>query len=136
MPDEVPQPVKELLRSSIASYEELEALLALMGTPQRSWTAEQVAAALNVPEDVASKALGDLATTGLLARAEGAPAAFKYAPRTPAFARAAEALDQECRTNRIAVMKLMNANALERVRGGAVRAFADAFVIGRRKGDG
>jgi predicted transcriptional regulator len=136
MPDEVPLPVRQLLRSCIDSYEELEALLALMGTRPRTWTADQLATTLNVRESVASKALADLAAAGLLAQAEGALGAFEYSPTGVALAQAAEALEQQCRTNRIAIMRLMNANALERVRGGAARAFADAFVIGKKKDDG
>jgi hypothetical protein len=36
---------------------------------------------------------------------------------------------------RLAVIKLMSDNAIERLRTGAARAFVDAFLIGRKKND-
>jgi hypothetical protein len=39
-------------------------------------------------------------------------------------------------SNRIELMMLLSANAIERMRTGALRAFADAFVIGRNRKDG
>jgi hypothetical protein len=35
--------------------------------------------------------------------------------------------------HRLEVMRLLSAHALERIRNSAARAFADAFVIGRKK---
>jgi hypothetical protein len=38
--------------------------------------------------------------------------------------------------NRLEIVKLMNANAIQRLRNAALKTFADAFILGGKKKDG
>jgi predicted transcriptional regulator len=136
VPDEVPADVIQLLNACIEGYEHLEALVVMRREQQRMWTAEAIASALNVSDASADKALEDLARAGLLQRAANEPGpAYSFRPAAH-LAQTAERLMTQYDENRIAIVQLMNANAIARVRGRAVQAFADAFVLGRKKSDG
>jgi predicted transcriptional regulator len=135
VPDEVPAEVVQILRD-IEGFEHLETLV-LMRRDPRPWTPAAVAGALNIDDASAAQALEDLARIGLVqaAQSEHGPT-YRFLQRDAASARTAEQLIVQYDTNRIAIMQLMNANAIGRVRGGAVRAFADSFVLGKKKRDG
>lgn len=135
--DQVPADVARLLRDCIDGYEHLEVLLLFVRARARTWAGNEVAAALNLPESVAVKTLEDLMRNGLL-RTEQVKGGVVYAIQSNVVGvlETTERLAAQYDTNRIAIMKLMNANALARVRGDAVRAFADAFVVGGKKHDG
>jgi hypothetical protein len=120
--------VKTLLRDCIESFEHLEVLLLLYRKPGDAWTADAVATAsiLNLSEDTAADALAHLRRWKLL---EGEARSYRYDPgnRLDGTVRALAAIYDE---DRLEVMKLMNQNAIERVRTSALRAFADAFFVG------
>jgi hypothetical protein len=120
--------VKTLLRDCIESFEHLEVLLLLHRKPDDTWTADAVVAAsmLNLAEDIATDALAHLHRWKLI---EGEARRYRYNPsnRLDATIRALATVYEE---DRLEVMRLMNQNAIERVRTSALRAFADAFFVG------
>lgn len=62
---------------------------------------------------------------------------YRYAPYKPELGKVVDALARAYDEDRLGVMNLMNVNAIERVRNQALRTFAEAFVVGRKKnGDG
>lgn len=127
--------LQAFLRASISSYEELEVLLLLVRASNRSWTAHELADALKVEVDGLAPALDQLgAIEGLLEIGNRAgERRFRYAPKSKVLQQVVEELATAYVEHRLAVVQLMNANALERVRGAAVRGLANAFRIGRPK---
>jgi hypothetical protein len=103
----------------------------LRNGPNRSWTTEEVATRLGIDRDDARIALAGLCRGGLT---EESADGFSY--RAGAFEPIIDELVRANVENRLEVMNLMSLNALERVRSAAARAFADAFVLNRRKKNG
>ena len=128
--------VRAFLREHIHSYEHLEVLLLLWRSHEHSWSCENVADRLNIGLGATEEALNDL-TGHLLVRADrdGTPT-FRYAARTGSLDRSMQALAQAYETQLLELTKLMNANAVERIRSATARRFADSFLIGRGKRDG
>lgn len=128
---DIPADVQAFLRDHIHSYEQLEAAVLLHRDAERGWTDESLAAALRIGSESAAEALGALANAGIVERGDAPGAASQYrADRAwvPIVARVAGLYE----THRLEVIKLMNDNAVRRVRSNAMRAFADAFIF--RKG--
>jgi hypothetical protein len=125
--------IGQFLREFIHSYEQLEILLRLASSSERSATAEGMAASMPIDPVVAADALETLARDKrLIVRCEttaGEPAHYKYQPASPELSAIVAKVDEAYRTRRLEVMNLMSANALERVRNAAVQAFARAFLL-------
>jgi hypothetical protein len=132
---EIPVEVRSLLAHAIGSYEELETLLLLRAEPDRIWTADEVAASLKLPLAIATDALDRLWQQQLLRVPTGIEnLSFQYDAESTE-AHSVEALAREYEQNRLGVIGLLSSNAIERVRTRAMRLFADAFIIGRKKDD-
>lgn len=129
--DAVPEDVRNLLRDAIESHEELEALALLAREPRVPWTPEQLADSIRPAPADAAAVLQNLLARGLAAR--NGPDAYGYAPANAALDATVQRLLALHRTDLAGVLKLMNSQAIERVRSGAIRAFADAFVLRRDK---
>jgi len=126
--------LRAFLRSNISSFEELEALMLLMGTPQQPWSVREVAAALNFPEESVEAALDALSSNDLLQRASGRDQSAVYRFQSPERSGTVLAkLQQAYGEQRLTIFQIMNANALERVRSSAARRLADAFRLDRSK---
>ncbi len=130
---QVSEDVRLLLCMHVHTYEQLEALLLLHGAPGSDWTEEAVARQLGIPGESAAEALRALAAQGVVVCMQRADVTRCYrGPREDlkaVIAQLAEVYEQ----NRLEVVRLMSANAIDRMRTAAMRAFADAFVLG--KGD-
>jgi hypothetical protein len=80
--------------------------------------------------------LADLVALELAtARGAGGPE-FRYAPATVALDAGVSALARAYADQRLEIMKLISANAIERLRTAAIRAFSDSFLIRRKRRDG
>ena len=125
--------IAALLRDLVASFEQLEALLALHSAPARWLDAVDLAVRVGAPTDALDDALHQLHARGLVQRqrSEGA-LRWQYAPSSEAAARIDRLADLYQR-QRLEIMRVLSAQAVDRIRNAASRAFADAFVIGRRK---
>lgn len=122
------------LRDHVSGYEELEALLLIARQAERSWTADEVAASLNVPVEPIATALGRLVATELVEVVQGGErAAYRYAARTDMLRDKVAELQRAYAEQRLMVMQMMSTNALERVRTAAHQRFADAFRLERKK---
>jgi DNA-binding IclR family transcriptional regulator len=120
--------VRDFLAEYVESFDELTVLLALEATGGASTSAE-LSSRTRLADAALRTALEQLAARGLL---HATPDAVRLAAADPRLAELAALY----RDDTVAVLKMMNALALERVRLGATRAFADAFVIRRNKPDG
>lgn len=132
--EEISDKVRNFLRDHITSYEHLEVLLLLRRRADQRWSAEAVATELRVSADAAEDALAHLCGCSLLeVHRQDTPRSFSYGPGGPDLAATVDELARGYDLDRLGVMNLMNAHAIERVRDHALHMFADAFVLGRKK---
>ena len=131
-----PAEARAWLFDHIQTYEHLEIMLLAHKQRDRDWTADSVGVALKLPTTSAAEVLADLTASGLLERRETTSPVFRYRPASRGHEHVVDCLVRSYEEDRLNVIKLMTANALDRVRTGAMRAFADAFVVGRKRKDG
>jgi hypothetical protein len=128
---EIPAKVAAFLRSSIETYEELEALLLLSRTPEK-WSTVALCKELRVSEAEVDAALEALVARGFVVKeADGSHSLFRADPELVDVLEQLAAVYAE---NPIDVVKAMSANAIQRVRNAALQAFADAFVWRKKNG--
>jgi hypothetical protein len=128
--------VRSFLRGKIASFEQLEALLLLWRRPGEAFSPGSVAEALRIADVVALEALEHLRGENLLdVRVSAEGMTFLYGPGSHALTRLVDQVAEAWDRNRLAVMNLMSSNAILRVRTHALRTFADAFLVGKKKDD-
>jgi DNA-binding IclR family transcriptional regulator len=132
-PPQLPDSVLMLLRDRLKNFEQLEVLLLLRARVAEWLTSAQANAAIRLDPELISAALQELASAGLL-ESEGSN--YRYRPATAALASAVDELASEYRDRHAAVMSQMSVNAIERIRSGSLKAFADSFVLNKRKDDG
>lgn len=133
----IPAKVRELLRSSIRSIEELEVLLVLRGAVVRSWTSEQLGQELRLPEPMVVTALQALVLSKLAIQVgEQSPLQYQYRLQEPEAEEIVQELIDAYTRHRLEVLMQISSNAIERVREGALRTFSDAFRWPGRKRDG
>ena len=129
---------RALLRERIESYEELEMLLALERVRGDSKTAEELSNTVRVPVPFVEQAVRKLEAHGLIERRDGTArdrrdARYTYAPASADLDAAVRALAKAYAQQPIPIIKLMSENAIQRLRSGAARAFADAFILRKDK---
>lgn len=132
--EEIPEDVRRFLFEHVEGYDQLEVLVLLRGQTGRGLSADELAGASKIPVALVDTALEELCRTGFVERLTGqAGGEHRYLPRPTDHVETIERLSQVYRENPLGIVKLMNANALERVRTSAMRAFANAFVLGGKK---
>lgn len=124
--------VRAFLRDKIHNYEQLDVLLFLHARHQQSCSAPEVAAALHIADELVATALSELVNRGLVEIPESAAARYRLGFGDE-LRRLVDLVAQAHSEHYVLVVRLMSANAIERMRGAAGRAFADAFRIGREK---
>jgi hypothetical protein len=133
--DDISSAVREFMLAYVRTYEQLEALLVMSQSPDRSWTAQELAQTLKLSLGSADEALRELAHHGVLAL-EPVPSPAAYRLPASDVSRTIAELGQIYADNRLLIMRVMNENAVERVRTDALRAFSNAFVIRGKENDG
>jgi hypothetical protein len=118
----LPEEVRWLITTHVASALELEVLLA-MRAHDGVTTAAELARELRSNEPVAAAALDKFAAAGLLARESEE---FEYRPTSPRLAKAADSLADSYARRRVRVIEFI----YRRPSDGAT-AFADAFKLRR-----
>jgi hypothetical protein len=143
MNDEPGEKTRALLRDLITSFEMLEIFLLMRADPDLSWTVQSVASRVHVSDDIVARALQALHVSQLIelitdpgANPSAQRAQYRYGPGTPALVEAADELARDYSERRAAVLSTMSTNAIERLRSGALSAFADAFILGSKRKDG
>jgi DNA-binding IclR family transcriptional regulator len=128
--------VQALLRERLRSFEALEVLLLFHAQPSRFWTATSISAEIRLDAELTREALSGLAASGFIRRDSAAEAEYQYHPQTGELASAVHELAEAYREQHATVMSQMSAYAIERIRSGTIKAFADSFVLGKREDDG
>jgi hypothetical protein len=126
----VTEKVRDFLAEYVDGFQELELLVALVECGG-SATLDELARQSRSSNAELAPAAGRLRAAGVLAAGE-ARDPLRVAIDDPRLGELAELY----RRDPVVVLRLLNALAIERVRVGATRAFADAFLIRRRKPDG
>lgn len=128
--------VQTLLRNQIESYEELELLIYLYRHPDEDHSIGSLMERLHLSGPAIHSALAALVSADLVVKASSEFPYYRFAPRTPALHRSVADLANAYSERLIEIVKLMSANAIERVRTKALRTFADAFILRKDKDRG
>jgi len=129
-------PVRALLGTAVGSHEQLAILLHLHGDPTLNLTALELGSRLGITATLVEMALVELCTARLLERdGSGTPARYAYRA-SEELGIAVTALVREYDANPAEVIRFMTTSAIERLRTSALKAFADAFILTRKRDDG
>jgi hypothetical protein len=126
-PSEIPGPVQVFLRTYIESYEELELLLLVRSRATDWCRSDDLGPIMAAPSSRhgslgnVDEGLARLRQRGLLEGRDEPPQRYRYQPREAELERAIDELARHYRDDPTGVMKLMTANAVERVRSQAAR---------------
>jgi predicted transcriptional regulator len=131
----LPVGLAAFMRDHVSTYEELDTLLFLASSPARAWSCEEIAESLNVTVDSIETALDALLVVGNLVQTEqqSGRSTFRYAPGSDFVRDQVAHLQRAYAEERMDVVQVMTANAMERVRSSAARRLADAFRFERSK---
>jgi hypothetical protein len=133
----IPADLPAFVRAHLETYEQLRVLELLGHEPASSSTEDQISDRLNLTPTLARAALDSLCRSCLVeARLENGMTRFAYAPASLHLDHSVKKLFEAYKLQPVEIIKLMSANAIERVRTAALHAFADAFVLGKDKGNG
>ena len=117
----IPEDVRRFILLSIASVPHLEAILMLRAQSRETWSASTVASRLYIPEMRAAEILADLHASGLLERAEGDGATYRYQP-APELAAVIDRTAETYAADLVGVTDLIHSKT-----GKKAQIFADAF---------
>jgi len=134
MNEEIPDDALALLRDTVSSFEQVEALLLLQREATREWSAMDIAEQLTLPVESLGPFLDALALEGLVVRRiDGVEVRWRYAPADAKRDQAVIGLLEIYERRRLVVIRLLTSFAMQRIRDAAVRAFADSFMLGKKK---
>jgi hypothetical protein len=122
----LPDDVHRFLYQHISSVEQLEVLLMTRRSPERSWSAAEMARELYSHPSSITQRFHALLATGAVR--ETAPGRFQYAPGSPELDATMGRLDNMYQERRVAVISLIASKPNE-----SVKAFSDAFRIRRKE---
>lgn len=127
----ISQHVASFISSHIESVEQLEVLLLLQRSKERSWTAIEVAAELRTQTTSAAARLADLCSRGALRAEPGGGPAYTYAPQSDDMDRAVLDLARAYAERRVSVITAIYAPPAA---ADPMEEFSNAFRI-RGKGE-
>ncbi|MET0342280.1 MAG: hypothetical protein ABW252_14850 [Polyangiales bacterium] len=130
----IPEPVRDLLRERVHAFEHLEILLRMKAEAPGALGVDALTSALRIPESLVEPALVHLAVEELLVAT--APRTYRYAPASASLDEAVSALAVCYADSRVELFRLISSNAIERLRSGSLKIFAEAFRLRRKKKDG
>jgi len=131
---DIPEAVRALLSDRIHTYEQLETVVLLFRRSDQQWTAAMVSDELRLSTEAAREALQGLAAQSVL-RVTSEASTLRYVWE-PDLQPVVDNLIRIYDENRLELMSIMTTNAIERMRTGALRAFANAFLLGGKRDDG
>ncbi len=128
MTEAFPENVRQFIADYIDSVAELEVLLLLKGTSERSWSADDVGVSLCTSGEMAGTQLADLSARGLLHTQAEIPPRYQYGPRTKELAHLVSMLDEIYQQRRVSVITMIYSKPVDKV-----RTFADSFRLRKDK---
>jgi hypothetical protein len=115
----------------VDSLEKLELICRLHRERDRGHRAAELATEIGTIAEAAGPALGELVESGLAARDRGG--GYWYVPANDELDRAVAELVHLYDEDPLRVLRAISKAAFDRIRSNAARAFADAFVIRRKR---
>jgi hypothetical protein len=135
LPEPLPAEIESFLEAVIDSFEHLAILLLMRQERDRSWSPAEAAQALGIPAEVVQSAITSLLEQQLLHVVQD-EAALRYVYAASGARDAlVERLNVEYAQNPARLMRLLSAQAIQRVRTSAIRAFADSFILKKKDPD-
>jgi hypothetical protein len=132
-PHDLPFHVLALLQERISGIDELDALLLVRSDVDQAWTASAVAERLGRADAWSRPALERLCEAELLEGVgPGAERRYAYRPGTWELDAAVSMLATIYEERRTDVLRVLNEDAVERIRMAAVKAFTDARDVRRK----
>lgn len=132
--DQIPDRIKRFLAEHVHTYEELEVVVLLHTAAGLGLTCEAIAERLPIPVTLIDDALKGLHSRGIVSTRTDGDATY-YMP-SAAYNDQSGELAALYAQQKLEVVMLMSANAIDRVRTGAMRTFADCFFVARKRKDG
>ena len=132
--DEIPESVQRFLFEHIHSFEELEIVVLLNGDGSQRSTDKSIAEQLKIAVNLVADALKALRNRGIVETLTESGTVFNVISAN--YKAELSEMMAVYERHRLEIVMLMSRNAIERVRTGAMRAFADCFFVGKRRGDG
>jgi hypothetical protein len=127
---DIPDDVATAIDAYIDSLAGLEILVAVARDPSRTWTAERAATQIGVTSGIAKRDLDRFVQLGLLRQDATDPPTYVFQPADAERAGAVARLDAYYRTYRVTLINHVASRALKQI-----QALADAFRLGRKKGE-
>jgi hypothetical protein len=124
----IPKEIRDFVARFLPSVEHLETFIALRRNTTKSWSAQDLAAELRIPERDAGDMLERLASDNFLDVKISNEILYRFNPATPALEASAAACADFYLHQRIAMINLVMAITI-----GPMHDFAEAFRI--KKGD-
>ena len=130
MSSELSPTIHELLSTRIDSFEKLELVATLANAPGSTRSVDDLARELKLGRDEIRQLARELRAASLVELTSNGE--IQLLPPTSGDHAAVQELVSLYRDDRFTVVKTMGEISLARIRSLASRAFADAFIIGRR----
>jgi hypothetical protein len=121
----VTQELRSFLKGRMSSSDQIDIVLLLLGDPQRSWTAFEVAEALSAAPESTAMRLFLLASAGLIVFEPAGVPRYRYAPADEATDRLLRELAAAYAANRAEVLRAIDIP----VPADPISTFADAFRL-------
>jgi len=122
--------LKQFLFDAVEGVEDLQVLVWFLEQPAGcEASATRIAEQTGVLRSAALEALTRLVAKGLVSTVGAQGVAFRYDPKDPSVHALLEAVLEQYRTSAVQILKVLTANAIERVRTAALRTFAESFRI-------
>ena len=122
-PNGVSKAVQEFIFEYIDSIDQLEVLLLMRATRERSWTAKEISDAMRTSLEAATHRLSALVAIGLLTEQDANPPTYRYSPLTVEMDGTVEELAETYKVHRHSIYGLIF-STLKRA-----RRFLDAFTM-------
>jgi hypothetical protein len=124
VPGSLPAQVEEFIKKYIQSLEELEVLLTLSDSPDKTWTAATVYDAIKSSPVSVAQRLERLAANGLINLFDAPEHDYKFNPTPATVAEAVHALGAAYREKRLKVIEFLFSQPIS-----PLQSFSDAFKI-------
>lgn len=121
--------LRQRLYDHIESFEELHVLAWLKQRPNESIDEDAIAEGTLIHPNVLSEVLARLTSVGLLSATTARPTRFRYDPKDPELREVIDPILARYESTPLEIIRIMTANAIERVRTAALSTFANAFRL-------
>jgi DNA-binding IclR family transcriptional regulator len=122
--------LRQFLFDTVEGVEDLQVLVWFHEQPRGCEASpKRIAEQTGMLSSAALEALTRLVEKGLVSCVDSQGVAFRYDPKDPSVHALLAAVLEQYRTSAVQILKILTANAIERVKTAALRRFAESFRI-------